>query len=111
MGKNDRRSQIARRSSTVQPVIYALCFDGDGIVPRVPVRYCYTIQRTIISPASFSTMFTNRVCCMLYRLVGVLAYLKEDSPDLVSCNFWLNPHIKSYMRSRRLDLHRAVEHS
>lgn len=134
IGESDERPQIARRSRTVRRVMYALFFDSDGIVARVPVPAGSTVTGTFYKEKVLSAVVQHYVTkrpqtgvrgvhllhdnAPAHRSVIVQTYLKDNhiqvlphppySPDLAPCDFWLNPLIKKYMRGRRFESRSAV---
>ena len=134
IGEDDERPKIARRSRTVRRVMYALFFDSDGIVARVPVPEHTSVTGTFYKNNVLSEVVRHYTAkrprtglrgvkllhdnAPAHRSAVVTKYLQENnietlphppySPDLSPCDFWLNPHIKGYLRGRRFETRSAV---
>ena len=134
IGENGARPQIARRSRSVKHVLYALFFDARGIVARIPVpepktvtciyyteqvlpivvnHYMVTLPRTGVrglkllhhnAPAQCSSMVQDNSKTQGFKTSPHPAY----SPDLVPCDFWLNPVIKRCLSGRKFETRTAV---
>ena len=104
--------------------MYALFFDCDGIVARVPVPEKGSVTGLSYKEKVLSAVVDNydrtrpRVGvhglyilhdnAPAHRSAVVIEYLEEHniktlphpaySPDLSPCDFWLNPYIKAYLQ-------------
>lgn len=134
VGENDGRPQIARRARTSKRIMYALFFDCQGMVARIPVpegrSVTGTFYRDSVLAAAVCHYTADRPCTGVrgikllhdnapaHKSAVVTSYLSDNnidtlphapySPDLAPCDFWLNSLNKNYMRGRRFESRHAV---
>ena len=114
--------------------MYALFFDCEGIVARVPVPEKRSVTGTFYKEKVLSAVVDHYATthprtgvrgihilhdnAPAHRSAVVLEYLEEMkiktlphpaySPDLSPCDFWLNPYIKSCLQGRRFESRSAL---
>lgn len=134
VGQNDDRPQIARRNRTSKRIMYALFFDSQGIVARVPVPEGTSVTGSFYKDFVLSQVVQHYATARprtgvrgvkllhdnapAHKSALVNSYLEDNhietlphppySPDLSPCDFWLNPYIKNYLRGRRFESRQAV---
>ena len=134
VGENGAGPQIARRSRSVKRVLYALFFDARGIVARSPVPDHKTVtgiyyaeqvlpvavdlcmatrSRTGVrglkllhdnAPAHCSAVVQDYLKTQGFKTLPRPAY----SPDLATCDFWLNPVIRKCLSGHNFETRTAV---
>lgn len=134
IGENDGRPQVARRTRTNKRIMYALFFDSQGIVAKVPVPQHTSVTGLFYRDSVLSAVVQHYATARprtgvrgikllhdnapAHKSALVLSYLADNnietlphpaySPDLSPCDFWLNPLIKDYLRGRRFESRHAV---
>lgn len=134
VGENDERPQIARRARTSKRIMYALFFDCQGMVARIPIPEGRSVTGIFYRDSVLSAVVSHYTTARpgtgvrgikllhdnapAHKSVVVKSYLSDNSietlphpaysPDLAPCDFWLNPYIKNYMRGRRFESRHAV---
>ena len=126
---------VQGRNKSSRRVMYALFFECDGIVARVPVPEKSSVTGTFYKERVLSAVVDHYITKRPrigvrglhilhdngpdHRSAVVIEYLEEMkiktlphpaySPALSPCDFWLNPYIKSCLRGCRFESRAALE--
>lgn len=134
VSKNGKKPEIAVRTKTVKKVLYAIFFDGNGVVVRFPVPKGKSVTGNMyandILPKVFKHYETQRPRtgtrgikllhdnAPAHTSRVVTEYLRTNkletlphppySPDLAPCDFWLFPKLKAHLSGKRFQSRHAV---